>query len=104
MQGTGLVKLEDIASLFTRKSGGDFSMPITSRFMGDTLRNKLHVRTRKSHGVYVIPISEQPKLKELYIRYGVATDDTAGCDSEDVEIILVDQGDIGDAATVPIID
>ncbi len=34
------------------------------------IRKKLQLRTQKSHGVFVIPVSEKPKLERLYERYG----------------------------------
>ncbi len=100
LKSTGIIKLKDIATAFSEKYSREFTAPITSRFIGDLLRGKLQIRTKKSNGVYVIPISEQPKLKEMFNRYSVTSDSSL----DDVEIIPVDQGDFGDAETIPVID
>jgi hypothetical protein len=36
-----------------------------------TLRKKLNLQTYKSHGVYVVPLTERPKIELLCKRYGV---------------------------------
>lgn len=61
-----------IAERFRDRHGFNYDHRITPRWTGFILRRRLLLKTRKSHGVFVIPPSEQPKLKRLYARYGVA--------------------------------
>ena len=44
----------------------------TNRWIGSVLRKKLNLQTFKSHGVYVVPMSEWPKVELLCGRYGVS--------------------------------
>ena len=39
--------------------------------MGNILRRKLHIKTYKSHGVYIIPFTEYERLRRLYEKYGL---------------------------------
>ena len=50
----------------------DYERKVTSKWIGNIIRKKLNLKTQKSHGVYVIPLSEQPKLDRLYEKYGTA--------------------------------
>jgi len=56
---------------FKQKFVEEINAPVTTRFIGNILRNKLHLRTRKSHGVYILPQSEFVKTPPLYLRYGI---------------------------------
>ncbi len=49
----------------------------------------LNLQTHKSHGVYVVPISERTKIKLLCTRYGIDTDDRT-----------VQSGDVGTSGTL----
>jgi hypothetical protein len=66
-----VLSIADIAETFAKKFAGEYERPVTNRFIGGILRNKLRLTTYKSHGVYVLPVSEKPKVAELCIRYGV---------------------------------
>ena len=65
------VRIGDIASAVIRKHGNDFSRPITNRLIGEVLRRRLRLITLKSHGVYVVPVTEQPKVVQLAQRFGL---------------------------------
>ena len=65
------LRLRDIAAAFQASQASAFQSTVTSRFIGAILRDKLHLRTRKSHGVYVIPEREVAKLDGLFARYGI---------------------------------
>jgi hypothetical protein len=65
------LSIADITDMFAKKFAGEYERPVTNRFIGGILRNKLRLTTYKSHGVYVLPVSEKPKVAELCIRYGV---------------------------------
>lgn len=65
------VSIAAVTEAFTKKFAGEYERPITNRFIGGIVRNKLRLMTYKSHGVYVLPLTEKPKIDELCIRYGV---------------------------------
>ncbi len=65
------VPVSAVTELFTRRHGHEFERPVTSKFVGGIIRRRLRLLTVKRHGVYVVPESEAPKVRELAIRYGV---------------------------------
>ncbi|HEX7423945.1 MAG TPA: hypothetical protein VF311_08670, partial [Terriglobales bacterium] len=77
--------IKDITSRFTDRHGADYERKITTKWIGNIVRRKLHLVTHKSHGVFVIPISELPKLDRLYEKYGVSPE--------------TDEGDVEDTAS-----
>lgn len=62
-----------VTDLFSRQHGHEFERPISSKFVGGIIRRRLRLLTVKRHGVYVVPESEAPKVRELSIRYGVVS-------------------------------
>ena len=54
----------------------DYERKVTSKWIGTIVRKRLNLKTQKSHGVYVIPLSEQPKLERLYEKYGINPKET----------------------------
>jgi hypothetical protein len=53
----------------------------------------------KSHGIYVIPLSERPKLDRLYEKYGIAPKEAEESGMEEhvsQSSGRVDMGDVGD--------
>lgn len=71
-QGAAL-SVKGITESFTARCGGDYDRKITPKWIGHLVRNKLHLKTQKSDGVFVIPPDEEPQLKRLYARYGLAS-------------------------------
>src|SRR6266498_873597 len=69
--GEQRLSLKDITSWFVDRHGIDYERKVTSKWIGTIIRKKLNLKTQKSHGVYVIPISEKPKLDRLYEKYGI---------------------------------
>lgn len=65
------VPISEVTAAFIARFGQEYDRPITNRFVGGILRKRLRLLTYKSHGVYVIPVAEQPKVNQLCIRYGV---------------------------------
>ena len=65
------VPVANVTSAFMARFGHEYERPITNRFVGGILRKRLRLLTYKSHGVYVVPASERPKVDQLCIRYGV---------------------------------
>ena len=69
--GESRLPLKDITSWFVDRHGMDYERKVTSKWIGTIIRKKLNLKTQKSHGVYVIPLSEKPKLDRLYEKYGI---------------------------------
>ena len=61
--------VKDIADRFTERFGLEYQRPITPRWIGAQLRNRLSLMPVKSHGVFVIPSSNEAKLASLFERY-----------------------------------
>lgn len=94
--------IKDVVALFNRGYGSDYGMPATSRWIGIILRRRLNLATAKSHGVFVVPMAERPKLAELWQRYGISAEDAdafleaTGTLPEDTDLSWVELGDEGD--------
>ena len=70
--GEQRLPLKDITSWFVDRHGMDYERKLTSKWIGTIVRKRLNLKTQKSHGVYVIPLTEQPKLERLYEKYGIS--------------------------------
>lgn len=73
------MSVKDIATWFSDRHSADYQRPVTPKWIGSVIRTRLHLKTQKSNGVYVIPPDEMPKLRRLYERYGLAS---KGADEE----------------------
>ena len=71
----GRIAIKDVAMLFDKAFSAEYERPVTHRWLGFVIRRKLNLVTHKSNGNYMIPFSEQPKLKVLFDRYGVTAED-----------------------------
>ena len=69
-----VIPVADISTGLIERYGDEYDRPITNRWVGSILRKRLNIRTYKSHGVYVIPMQERPKIELLCKRYGVDPD------------------------------
>lgn len=67
------ISVGDIAEAFRRRHGREYDRPITPRFIGNVLRNRLHLGTVKRHGVFVLPMDYRNRVEALAERYGVST-------------------------------
>lgn len=77
METSGVtVSYQEIADRFNEAQGARYGKPVTSRWIGNVLRQHLHIATYKSRGVYVVPLAERPKIDELVKRFGI-TDEFA---------------------------
>lgn len=74
--GRSRLEVGQIADWFADRHGFDYERQITPRWVGYLIRKKLHLKTRKSRGVYVIPEGEREKLERLYEKYGVERNKT----------------------------
>jgi hypothetical protein len=66
-----VVPVADITGGLIERYGAEYERSITNRWIGSILRKKLNLQTYKSHGVYVVPLTERPKIELLCGRYGV---------------------------------
>jgi hypothetical protein len=72
------LSIKEITSWFTDRYGDDYERKISSKWIGSIVRKKLNLKTQKSHGVFVIPPEETPKLARLYEKYGLGDKGTDG--------------------------
>lgn len=103
MPTSSSIAIGSITDVFGRVYDKDYERPVTSRWIGHVVRRKLNLVTHKSHGVFVIPVSERPKLEALFERYGVTAEDAMSLDvqSPDLGALLGTQpGDFGDFGDV----
>jgi hypothetical protein len=73
--GEARPSVKDITNWFTDKYGADYERKITAKWIGGIIRKRLNLKPQKSHGVFVIPLSEKLKLERLYEKYGISTDE-----------------------------
>jgi hypothetical protein len=67
----GKIAIKDITSMFAARHEEEYDKKITPKWIGGVIRKRLHLKTQKSHGTFVIALSEKPKLERLYERYGI---------------------------------
>ena len=63
------VSIGSIADRFNAAHGSEYGQPVSQKWIGHVVRKGLHLATRKSNGVYVVPVSEKPKIDALSARY-----------------------------------
>jgi hypothetical protein len=69
-----IVSIREVAGRFNALFSFDYGRSFSNKFIGGILRQKLHIETRKTHGVYVIAPSERPKIDALCARFGIGLD------------------------------
>ena len=81
-----VVPVADVTLGLIERYGAEYERPITNRWIGGVLRKRLNISTYKSHGIYVVPMSEHAKVELLCTRYGINSiaDVTAAVQSGDV--------------------
>lgn len=65
------LSIKTITEKFAEEHGAEYRRPISPRWIGGLLRSRLSLVPVKSHGTFVIPATETPKLKQLFDRYRV---------------------------------
>lgn len=63
------VNIRAIADRFNAAHGAEYGQPVSHKSVGHILRKSLRLSTRKSNGIYVVPLSEKPKIDALSARY-----------------------------------
>ena len=69
--GTRPLSIKAITADLQRRYGAEYDRAITSKWVGGILRRRLQIRAYKSNGVYVIPITQRPRLERLFEKYGL---------------------------------
>ena len=90
------ISVKKITEEFSRRFAGEYGERVTNRWIGGIIRKSLGLRPHKSRGVFVIPLSEKPKLSRLLERYDLVSGETNeknGTSSADVPKAVVDKGD-----------
>ena len=64
------VPVRDVADRFNKEHGDEYGGPKSNRWIGHILKRRLHLTTRKSVGIFVIPATEKPKVEALSVRMG----------------------------------
>lgn len=75
------LSIKEITDRFAERHGDDYERKVTTKWIGGIVRKRLGLRPQKSHGTFVIPTDEMPKLKRLYEKYGLS-DRQDGVDQE----------------------
>lgn len=65
------VAIKAVAEKFAERLGGDYLRPITPRWIGSQLRNRLSLSPKKQHGTFILGPENAERLRALYLRYGV---------------------------------
>jgi hypothetical protein len=94
--GVTKLSIDDIKGRFVDLYGGEYDGKITHRWVGGIVRKRLGLKTQKSHGVYVVPVSELEKLPRLYEKYGVEAPMSCGPG----EVAAREAGDLGDIGEI----
>lgn len=64
--------VRSITEQFNAVCSADYGSPVSNKWMGFILRNRLRLTTRKSGGIFVVPISEKQKIDALAMKLGIA--------------------------------
>ena len=75
------VRVGEIAKCFNEFSDENEFETRSAKWIGYILRRRFHLKTRRSRGVFVVPLSEKPKIDAQAHRYGL----THTLDSSDKE-------------------
>ncbi len=65
------LSIKAITSWFEDRFGEEYDRKVTAKWIGWVVRRKLHLKTQKRNGVFVVGDSEKGKLERLMQRYGV---------------------------------
>ena len=65
------IPIGHVTAEMIERYGAEYSRPITNRWVGGIVRKRLGLHTYKSHGVYVLPISERTRAVALCAKYGI---------------------------------
>ena len=63
------VSMGVIADRFNATHGAEYGQPVSDKWVAHVVRKTLRLSTRKSNGVFIVPVSEKPKIDALSARY-----------------------------------
>lgn len=69
--GGAPVPVRDVAARFNAAHCAEYGGSVSNKWIGHVLRKGLRLVAHKSNGIYVIPISEKPKIDALAARLGM---------------------------------
>jgi len=67
----GVVSVKEIANWFADRHGEDYERKVTPKWIGSLIRKRLRLHPERVNGVFVILPAELPRLKRLYVKYGL---------------------------------
>lgn len=67
----GRLSIKEITQRFTDRYGEEYERKITNHWIGSVLRKRLGLAPQKSHGTFVIPLDDMPRLNRLRKKYGL---------------------------------
>jgi hypothetical protein len=76
MPETSHVTVSDATQRFNQRACSDLGKPMTNKWVGGFLRNRLRLTTMKTGGVYVVQRTELAKIEALAHRYGLTNNET----------------------------
>ncbi|MCG3195721.1 MAG: hypothetical protein GHCLOJNM_00188 [bacterium] len=76
--------LKAITGWFADRHGEEYERKITPKWIGYVIRKKLHLRTQRIQGSFVIDSTQGPFLTRLFRKYGVGEDEAPSRDFRDV--------------------
>jgi len=65
------VPILEIAQRFSARFGDEYQRPISPRWIGTILRQRLHLTPYKSNGRFLLPISDGSRMQLLYSKHGI---------------------------------
>jgi hypothetical protein len=66
------IPVGEIAKRFNGRVAEELGRPMSNKWVGGFLRNRLRLQTVKSHGLYGVPAAERAKLEVLFARFGIS--------------------------------
>lgn len=65
------LSVKAITNWFEDRHSEDYDRKVTAKWIGWVVRRKLHLRTQKRNGLFVVADSERGKMESLFERYGL---------------------------------
>ena len=69
-EGRESLSLKEIVAALSEQFGGDYERPITNRFVGGVLRNRLGLQLYKTNGIIALSLADRSRLDVLFSRFG----------------------------------
>ena len=66
-----LLSVKAITARLSEVYGNEYDRRISTKWVGGIIRRRLNLVTQKSHGVFIVPPSQHPKLPQLFEKFGL---------------------------------